>query len=536
MMQSRSQRLLRTAFCLPLILLSACSLRDRLIQQSSEVAKTGQSIQQTQSGFQQSISSVQAKMNAQRVNKPWLAGRAVPLAREVTLPPALRKHVDTTMMYRGPKESLVVLAERITQATGIPVVIKPEAMLPAENFMHRLTSTSQASVATLPHTASFSQGPQPLSKVLDALSRRLGVYWRYQNDSIEFYRTQTRVFDIRVLSLSAQADAHLGRSPGQKAGGFDNASRTSLISTQEHTIDAIRARLEPFLTRAAIVAAQPGALTSIVVTDTPDALSAIAQYLAQENRIMSRRIRMQFEEITLSTNENLELGIDWETMLSQGALAASMASPAMGIGMDAAKLGLGGSTGPVKSSQAVLKALSRFGTVLRHTSIPVMTLNRRPVTHAVRTTFTYIDQVKTALEPGGKSPGASLASSSVSQKEETVGTFLTLVPDAQDDGQVLLSIAYDNTVAQPLKTITFGDHGQRVQIQQITIDGNGTVQQVALKPGQPMLISGFERKQDEVGKTRLAPDLPLVLGGSNQSGQSRMVTLIMVTAQIEEGF
>ena len=165
-----------------------------------------------------------------------------------------------------------------------------------------------------------------------------------------------------------------------------------------------------------------------------------------------------------------------------------------------------------------------------------MTLNRRPVTHAVRTTFTYIDQVKTALEPGGKSPGASLASSSVSQKEETVGTFLTLVPDAQDDGQVLLSIAYDNTVAQPLKTITFGDQGQRVQIQQITIDGNGTVQQVALKPGQPMLISGFERKQDEVGKTRLAPDMPLVLGGANQSGQSRMVTLIMVTAQIEEGF
>lgn len=517
--------------------LNGCSLRDRLLQQSDQASRTHQAIQDTRHGFRQAITGDQVRRNAQRVNKPWLAGRAVPLAREATLPQALRKNVDTTMMYRGPKESLVVLAERITQATGIPVVIKPEALLPAENFMPRLTVSSQAVVASMPQTAAFAQGPQPLSKVLDALSRRLGIYWRYHNEAIEFFRTQTRIYDVKVLTLTAQTDAHLGRSPGNKAGGFDHASRTSLSSTQQHSIEAIRARLEPFLTRAAIVAAQPGALTSIVVTDTPEALNAIAQYLAQENRIMSRRVRLLFEEITLATKENLELGLNWETVLNQGALAASLASPAIGVGVDAARINLTGSHGAVQGSQAVLKALSQYGTVLRHTSVPVMTLNRRPVTHAVRTTFTYIDQIKTALEPGStKHANSSLASSSVSQKEETVGTFLTLVPDAQEDGQILLSIAYDNTVAQPLKSITFGDQGQRVQIQQITIDGNGSVQQVALKPGQPMLISGFERKQDEVGKARLAPDLPLALGGSDQSGQSRLATLIMITAQAEDGF
>lgn len=520
-----------------LLFLSACSLRDRMNQQASQVAQTGHSMRQTRDGFQQSVSGHQARVSAQRVDKPWLAGRAVPLGRDATLPQALRKNVDTTLMFRGPKESLVVLAERITQATGIPVSIRPEALLPAENFMPRLAVSNQAAVAVMPHTATFGQGSQPLSKVLDALSRRLGIHWRYHNDAIEFYRTQTQTFDVKVLTLSAQADAHLGRSPGNKAGGFDNASRTSLSSTQQHSIDAIRTRLEPFLTRAAIVAAQPGALTTIVVTDTPDALNAISQYLSRENRVMSRRVRLLFEEITLATNENLELGLDWETMLNQGALAASLAGPAVGMGVEAASVGLGGAQGPVQSSRAVLKALSQYGTVLRHTSVPVMTLNRRPVTHAVRTTFSYIDQIKTAIESGGgKHSNAPLASSSVSQKEETVGTFLTLVPDAQEDGQILLSVAYDNTVAQPLKTITFGDHGQRVQIQQITIDGNGTVQQVALKPGQPMLISGFERKQDEVGKTRLAPDVPLVFGGANKSGQSRIATLIMVTAQTEEGF
>ena len=156
----------------------------------------------------------------------------------------------------------------------------------------------------------------------------------------------------------------------------------------------------------------------------------------------------------------------------------------------------------------------------------------------MRTTFSDIDQIKSTSSAGlaANAGFSGLPSSSLSQKEETVGSFLTLVPDAQEDGQVLLSVAYDNTVAQPLKTITFGEQSQRVQIQQITIDGNGTVQQVALKAGQPMLISGFDRKQDEATQTRLAPDMPLVLGGANRSGQSRLATLIMVTAQIEDGF
>ncbi len=190
------------------------------------------------------------------------------------------------------------------------------------------------------------------------------------------------------------------------------------------------------------------------------------------------------------------------------------------------------------ASQAVISALAQYGTVVRHTSVPVLTLNRRPVTHAVRTTFSYIDQIKTAANAGTTlTPETmNLTGSTVSQKEETVGTFLTLLPDAQDNGQILLSVAYDNTVAQPLKSIAFGDRGQQVQIQQITIDGNGTVQQVALKAGQPMLISGFERKQDDVNQTRLAPDMPLLLGGSNRSGQTRMATFILVTAQIEDGF
>lgn len=528
----------RAASALLVVLaLTACTLQKRMQQQESRVQQARSLIDQTQENFGSVTRSAQNRTKSQNVSKPWLMGRAVPLGREVTLPLALRAKIDTTLMYRNGKVDLLTLAERITQATSIAVRIKPEALLPAEHFLPRLSTASIQAPATTQMHAQFPMGARPLPEVLDILTRRLGVQWRYHDRALEFYRTETRVFDVRALTLSAQTDARLGRTANSKTGGFDNSSRTSLVASDQHVLLAIKQRLEPFLTRAAIIAAQPGASTTIVVTDTPEVLGEISRYLERENRILTRRVRLIFEEITLVTNQDAEFGLDWDSLWDQGKVAATLSSTLAGAPIAGATAALSGAPTGAMRSQAVLRALSKYGTVLRHVTIPVLTLNRRPVTHAVRTTFSYIDQVKSTqgTDPNIASTRSGLGSVSVSQKEETVGAFLTLVPDAQENGQVLLSVAYDNTVAQPLKSVVVGDPGSRLQIQQITIDGHGTVQQIALQTGQPMLISGFDSKHDESDRSRLTPDAPLALGGVDRAKQARTATLIMVTAQVEEG-
>ncbi|MCM0035243.1 MAG: hypothetical protein NBV66_05595 [Burkholderiaceae bacterium] len=517
--------------------LTGCTLADRIKQQDARVQETRSRIDQKRENFESFTRSSHLRAQAQNVAKPWLMGRAVPLGREVTLPPALRSTIDTTLMYRQGKVDLSMIAERITQATSIPVRIKPEALLPSDHFLPRLSTATAQNSGAPAATAQFPMGPRPLPEVLDILTRRLGVLWRYHDRALEFYRTETRVFDVRALTLSSHADARLGRTANSKTGGFDNASRTSLVATDQHVLLAIKQRLEPFLTRAAIIAAQPGASTSIVVTDTPEVLGEISRYLEKENRILTRRVRLIFEEITLVTHQDAEFGLDWNTLWEQGKIAASLSSTLAGATIAGATAKLGVMPSAAIRSQAVLRALSKYGTVSRHVTIPVLTLNRRPVTHAVRTTFSYIDQVKSTQGPemSLSSVRGGVGSVSVSQKEETVGAFLTLVPDAQENGQVLLSVAYDNTVAQPLKSVVVGDPGSQLQIQQITIDGHGTVQQIALQTGQPMLISGFDSTQDESEQSRLSPETPMLLGGANRAKQSRTATLIMVTAQVEEG-
>lgn len=496
------------------------------------VMTAGQRIEAAHESFT-AASEAQRHRDAQDVARPWLAGKAQPLAREVTLPPALRANVDTTLLFDDGPLPLPALAQRITRATGIPVHVRPESLLPAEVFVSRLELVSAAPAHVAPSTVGLDGGPEPLARTLDRIAARLGVLWRYGDERIEFYRTETRAFDVRMLTLQAGAEASLGLSGASSREGFSSTSRTELSLIRHDPLDAVRARVEPFLSRAGVVVAQPGAAAMLVVTDTPDVLRRVAAFIDRENRAMTRRVRLLFEELTVVLEDGAEAGIDWDIVFAGARMAAS-AGMAGAASVDSGFLNMRAADGRFAGSELLVKALGSVGRVVRRNSLPVLTLNRRPVTHAVRTTFSYIDKVETTTQRSQLD--TLLPSVSVSQREETVGSLITLVPDAQEDGQVLLSVAYDNTVAQPLKSVTFGGGDNPLQLQQITIDGNGTVQQVALMPGQPLVISGFDRSTQETESRRLNPGLPLALGGSDKAGTQRLSTVMLVTAHVEEGF
>ena len=290
---------------------TGCAWQADMRERESQIQQGGEQATRHHRAFRDTVGGAN-RLKAQRVSRPWIVGPSVPLAKEAKLPPALREKVDTTLMYANGKADLTMLAERITHATGIPVRVKPDALMPVEQFLPRLSGAQVAAPVAAPWQASFGRGKQPLSRILDMISRRLGVNWRYVIDHIEFYRTQTRAFDVRALTLNAQSDIKLGRSSNAKNGGFENTSRTSLLSSPQNHAESIRARLEPFMTRAGTLVVHDASAHSIVVTDVPEVLDAIANFIERENRSMTRRVRLVFEEITVMTHDHMEFGMDWE--------------------------------------------------------------------------------------------------------------------------------------------------------------------------------------------------------------------------------
>jgi type IVB pilus formation R64 PilN family outer membrane protein len=516
--------------------LSGCAI-DTLSRQTRDYSR--QKADQAQSTARQVRQQVaragQPDQSETRVNKPWVAGKPMPLGREYDLPVALRTNVKTTLLFRKPSTSLLETANRLAQATGVPVRVSPEALLPIAQFMPRLSAASGAPQVMTPASASMPQGTRPLLQVLDQVAAAHQAHWHYRDGAIEFYRTRTRVFDVHALSVAATASMRLGKAGGQDSQGFDSAAQTELSLNSQAIMEDVVKQLEPFLTRAALVAAQPGSLSSVVITDTPAALDAVGAYLEQLNRRLTRRVRLVFEQVTVTRDQEHEQGIDWQLALASELAGLDVSS--LGAGAGAPMIGASAAAGAgAYGGSLVLKAVSRYADVVRHTTVPVMTLNRRPVTHAVRSTFTYVDQVKSvAMGKPDQNGSSALPGIAVNQKRQTVGAFLTLVPDVQDNGQVLLSVAFDNTVAMPLKTLSFGSAAQAVQVQQLDLRGSGTVQQVVLYPGRSTLIAGFEHQANEVDQARRSPHAPKWLGGDDHVKRQSTVTLIFVTAQVQDG-
>lgn len=509
------------------------------------------------------------RAKGQVVELPWVAGRPQPLAREVTLPLALRANVNTTLLFENNAADLKTLADRIQMATGILTHVSPDALLPPEYFLPRLASDSSGAIATtaagtatadtlvpalipaagvdrdagpaLPQgtartkMAPLPAGKAPLASVLDSIALRLGVYWRYDEKigALRFFRTETKTYVVRTATQAAEENLQRDLNSPASMLADKNGSRSK---DEAKELAAVVTKVSQFLTRAGVIKAADGAANTIVVTDTKDAQDRIAEFVEAENRQMTRRVRLVFEEITVQRDRTHQAAVDWKILFN--SLGRENTANGVGVGplLDAAKaagsVGVKVGSGPFAGSNIALSALSQIGAIVRHTSIPLLAQNRRPAKYATRNTFQYIKD----LQQTQSTSNTSAPTVTVTQDEKTVGTFLTVVPDAQDDGQVLLTVAYDDTRLIELKKEPVGTRDDQSFVQQSNIGGQGRVQQVQVRPGEQVVIGGYQQSADTSTRRRLDDNAPLALGGSNATQEQQILTVVLVTAIPEEGF
>src|SRR5690625_2001963 len=515
------------------LFLTACAFDQQLKKADQRHHQSSQEQEQHQLHFERAMRLKGQNKLIQHIDTPWVVGAPIPLAEHVVLPRALQKKVDTHLMFSDGGLTLEQAAQRITLATGIPVRIQPEALLPSRAFLPREFDGGGLIVGESKQPLIHLQGPaKPLANTLDRISAQLDIHWRYENQQIEFYKTVTRFFKLPTLGLETQTYAQLGKQESTADHDFQSASGTELRGQNMDILMGMKEKLRAFMTRAGQIEVLADGSGTIVVKDVPHAVDQMAQFIQAESRVLKQRVRLIFEELTVSAQKDAERSIDWQLLFERAAISAGLTTAdnhSQGQSEVMIEINKGGFAG----SDAFVRALAKQSRVVRRNTVPVFTLNKRPVTHALRTTFSYIDKVETTPQwLGGGYEGSAV---SLSQREETVGTLLTVVPDVQEDGQILLSVAYDNTVAQPLETLSVGTPQQNMQIQQIAIDGAGMVQQVLLRSGQPLLISGFEREQQDSSQRRLNPGAPLLLGGRDHYAQERFRTFVIVTVQVEEG-
>jgi type IVB pilus formation R64 PilN family outer membrane protein len=510
--------------------LGACSSTNQRKTEADAALASEQIAAQRDALNKSLINAEKERLTAQEVQKPYLAGNSRPLARGVNMPDVLRKPTPVTALFQRGSVDLATALEQLSGAANITITATADALLPAGQFAIR--TGAAVSPNTAPTRVVIQAVGQPLWTVLDDIARQSQTSWRPVAGGAEFYRVETKVFYLAAIPQSSSTNASLGRNGGSTA--FESQSKTSFESKDQNLITGLTTSIKAMLTQGGTATISPESQT-VVVTDTKESLDRIEVFIKDQNKAMSRRVRVLIEAIEVVDKSNSEFGVDWAVLYNTASQAAKISTVASLVGTQAASIGLTDTNGGMSNgSSVVIKALNEVGTVVNRRSFPFLTTSGRPVTQAIRTTFNYVDQVQTSSTPAS-STSASSTAPTVVQKDETVGTFVTLVPTAKPDGTIFLSVSFDVTSAQPLVPFTIGSGSSGVTVQQKTIDGTGVIQEVPIRSGQTVVIGGIETQTSQNTERRLGYGVPLIAGGSDSSRITKTRMVLLVTALTEEG-
>lgn len=526
---------------------------------------------------------------SEEVDAPWIVGASVPLARSATLPPVFHKGVQTTVMFDTQWVSLSTAAERIMLATGLVVTIAPDVYLDGSALQRKSVKDSGAGAAPaaapqglatvalaaplvanpvplpLPGTSPSApvasggagkgvrpaESPSgfdmpnmnaPLSQILDIISAKLGIKWRYDSatNSLRFYRLVTKTWNTPFRSTRASYKAAMQGDIAQSNNQNAITARTNANSPIDSDLkdlvelDTMKDSLDVVMTRAGTAFANP-VTGQITLTDTAESVDLADSIMSDAIRQVSRVVTLHVQTIKVTYNRSGEAAVDAQAAVARALgnlpdFRATIMSAAPLATTNSGQLGLHIYSGPASGSSAIVKALEAVGTVETSNEIPLSTRNRKPVYYNVRQTFSYV----ASTTPAAAVTGGTGGTPGITTAQDQVGLKLFMVPEITSRDIVNLSISLDQSTLKSLETFTSGNGSNVQSVQLPDKDGEGSMQEVMLRNGRTMVLTGFDTKSNQYDKRTLGSHIPVVAGGSLTSSESRSTTIVLVTADIAD--
>jgi type IVB pilus formation R64 PilN family outer membrane protein len=510
----------------------------------------------------------------------WLSGNTLKIAPETTLP----GFFDEPASFNGTVDSLRAFAERVSRLTHVPVKLAAGAEDAAERAMQPVADLSFASAGASPPPlpTGLLQGPAPqalargaqivgaapvhivysngtLHGLLDSAAGRFGVYWKYADGAIVFFYTDTRVYQVIAIPGDSKLDANVvsgasnsggmssggggmagggmagggmaggGMAGGGMAGGLGSGSAPTVSSENTANIDmntqlsvynGLQSAIKAMLSPAGSVVTSP-ATGSISVTDTPDVLERVGEFMEQQNRVLARQVLVNVTVLSVTLSADDSYGINWgavyQTLGTKFNITNTFSSLVTGANQFSATVISPSSR--ASGTTAMIDALSQQGTVRRKTSASVTTLNDQPVPVQVAQQEGYLAQIST-LATVNVGSQTSLTPGTV-----TTGFNLTLLPHILDDGTVMMQF-YTN-ISSLASLTTFTSNGESIQLP--TVDTRNFLQRVAVKSGQTLVISGYEGTSDQDSKQGVGKPTNYAFGGGYSATHSREIIVILIT-------
>ena len=446
----------------------------------------------------------------------WIGSKSKVLRRGKPLPQSVEH--DGVEIYSFEESDIVAIAELISDTTGILTTIDEDIMDPM--------NTSQR---YYPETLQISHEGK-LSTLLDDVSNKMGINWRYEDNEIHFFRNATATYFVKVLPSTSTASMKLsnGSGEGESSGGSGTSTQNT---TSDYTIDL----WEEIIEAVQGIVGTNGMVSSSKSTGTlsitaPNAtMKRVDRYIDQQNQRLSKQVAVNVQVFNVNISDQSELATDFTVDFSNANLGDfKYEANSAGSLASAAQLGwtLLSPISGVPDLNGIVRALDSKGDVSVVTTANATTLNNIPTPIQVGNNRTYVSAINEIVDTNG------VTSSEV--ETETVATGFNM--------QILPRILSNSVVALQYNISTSELVGSNDGFNQFTIDGNqiqlpdlstrAFTQQVMIPSGSTLVLSGFEETTSRVDQEGTGHASNWLTGGRNSASTKREVMVIMITPVI----
>lgn len=511
-------------------------------------------------------------------DEQWINPNPIKLSDKV-LPAEL---LTCTVAYKPIKPvDIFQFSQDLTSLCNIPVRITPDAAGMLSGESGGATPTNQLGNVPAPIMPPDANGMMPLQSLgampqstgnrsgfssgsarkitdvsfsgnagnlLDIVTSRLGVSWKFENGTITIFYLETKRFYIdptnAKYSLENSQRSGLSAQSGNNStgntsssGGISGSSGSNTLQTTEMSNDTygdIQKTVESMLTPNVGRVNLNQTSGVVVVTDVPEVVRHIGEYLNDENGSLSKQVLFRIVIYTVTSEVSDNLGFNWDIIFKSlsGKYGINLSSSS-GLGSDLANGGFeildtaSGKAAQFAGSQFLLEALSKQANVTDTKTLNLMTTNLASAGLLVGKQTTYLQRTSiTSLGSGtGSEPIQSLEPGQI-----TTGTNIVIKPKVMANNEkIMLTMMMDISSLNKLRKIESVD--KKESIEAPDTDSRFIPYRVWLKPGETIIMSGFEQIVQDGSKQGIGSPSNILMGGG-MSGSNKKETFVITITPI----
>ncbi|MDR1027173.1 MAG: hypothetical protein LBL46_02040, partial [Rickettsiales bacterium] len=444
----------------------------------------------------------------------WLGNQSTILDHKNNLPKDFENDSGITILLNEPV-SLQVLANNIHSVTGIPVKID-----------------SKISGDKLKKTMSVGFTGK-LSQLLSQVSTDLDLLWYYDKKAIVFYETETKTFTLYALGTDISYQSSINSNDG------NSVAMESNLKEWDEVEKAVGGIIEGSENAKFTVSKSLG---SITVTAPPSVLNRVGEYIARQNKRLSQLVTIDVKVLQVSITNSSAFGLNLGAAINSAtglSLTATPGTPAItgASGMNIAVLtsaasadrgvANNGSLNALAGTNALIQALAKQGKVSLMTNVGVTTRNNRiaPVSNTRQTG--YIKRLESRNF-------TTVESSTVDQDTLETGFSMQLLPNILDNGKILMMfrMSIKELITMHTEHISGGTGATGVTIQMPEVEERSFMQEVIMESGQMLVLSGFEKQNNDDTRYGIGKPDFIALSGSRETTSTRDVLVVILTPQV----